>query len=49
MESLSLGHNMDGQKWTCATRNCVQLDLKGWVVAFNASIGLGGLFEQLLN
>jgi len=49
VESLSLGQNMDGQEWRCATRNHVETEPKGWVGAFNASISLGSLFERLLN
>jgi len=40
---------MDGKRWRSAKVNHAEMELKGLVGAFNASISLRNLFEQLLN
>jgi len=49
IEYLSLGKNMDGQRWRSAKRNYVETEPKSWTGACNASISLESLFERLLN
>jgi hypothetical protein len=47
--SLALGQMMDSQTWRDWTEGHVELESRGWVGAFNASISLGSLFERLLS
>ncbi|KAL3922278.1 MAG: hypothetical protein SGILL_002291 [Bacillariaceae sp.] len=47
--SLALGQMMDSQIWRDWTEGHVELESRGWVGAFNASISLGSLFERLLS
>jgi len=49
IQSLALGQNMDGQVWRTWGQGHVELEPRGWVGAFNASISLGSLFERLLS
>eukprot|EP00550_Attheya_septentrionalis_P012964 CAMPEP_0198304944 /NCGR_PEP_ID=MMETSP1449-20131203/57651_1 /TAXON_ID=420275 /ORGANISM="Attheya septentrionalis, Strain CCMP2084" /LENGTH=2807 /DNA_ID=CAMNT_0044007473 /DNA_START=500 /DNA_END=8923 /DNA_ORIENTATION=- len=48
ISSLSLAQNMDGQQWRSWNRGHIEMEPRGWVGAFNASISLGSLFERLL-
>ena len=47
--SLALGQMMDPQTWRDWSQGHVELEVRGWVGAFNASISLGSLFERLLS
>lgn len=47
--ALSLGQMMDPQVWRAFSEGHVEVELRGWVGAFNASISLGSLFERLLS
>ena len=47
--ALSLGQWMDPQVWRDWSQGHVELEVRGWVGAFNASISLGSLFERLLS
>ena len=47
--ALSLGQLMDAQIWRDWSQGHVELEVRGWVGAFNASISLGSLFERLLS
>jgi Putative zinc finger in N-recognin (UBR box) len=47
--SLALGQMMDSQTWRDWSQGHVELEVRGWVGAFNASISLGSLFERLLS
>lgn len=47
--SLALGQMMDSQTWRDWNQGHVELEVRGWVGAFNASISLGSLFERLLS
>lgn len=47
--ALGLGQMMDSQSWRDWTQGHVELEHRGWVGAFNASISLGSLFERLLS
>lgn len=47
--SLALGQMMDPQVWRNWNEDHVELEVRGWVGAFNASISLGSLFERLLS
>jgi hypothetical protein len=47
--ALSLGQMMDAQVWRDWSQGHVELEVRGWVGAFNASISLGSLFERLLS
>jgi hypothetical protein len=40
---------MDGIVWRSMTQGHVEIEPRGWVGAFNASISLGSLFERLLS
>ena len=47
--ALQLGQMMDAQIWRDWSQGHVELEVRGWVGAFNASISLGSLFERLLS
>ena len=47
--ALRLGQMMDSQVWRDWSQGHVELEVRGWVGAFNASISLGSLFERLLS
>ncbi|OEU16046.1 hypothetical protein FRACYDRAFT_146297, partial [Fragilariopsis cylindrus CCMP1102] len=47
--ALGLGQMMDSQVWRDWTQGHVEVEHRGWVGAFNASISLGSLFERLLS
>jgi hypothetical protein len=47
--SLSLAQFMDGVVWRTMSQGHVEIEPRGWVGAFNASISLGSLFERLLS
>mmetsp|Transcript_14841 Transcript_14841/g.41321 ORF Transcript_14841/g.41321 Transcript_14841/m.41321 type:complete len:2002 (-) Transcript_14841:1881-7886(-) len=47
--ALGLGQMMDSQIWRCWSQGHVEVEHRGWVGAFNASISLGSLFERLLS
>jgi hypothetical protein len=47
--ALGLGQMMDSQMWRDRTQGHIELEHRGWVGAFNASISLGSLFERLLS
>ena len=47
--ALGLGQMMDSQTWRDWTQGHVELEDRGWVGAFNASISFGSLFERLLS
>ena len=47
--ALSIGQMMDTQVWRDWSQGHVELEVRGWVGAFNASISLGSLFERLLS
>ncbi len=47
--ALGLGQMMDSQSWRDWSQGHVELEHRGWVGAFNASISLGSLFERLLS
>ena len=47
--ALGLGQLMDPQVWRDDSQEHVEVELRGWVGAFNASISLGSLFERLLS
>jgi hypothetical protein len=49
ISALGLGQLMDAQVWRDWTQGHVELEARGWVGAFNASISLGSLFERLLS
>ena len=49
IESLSLAQFMDGIVWRTTGQGHVEVEPRGWVGAFNASISLGSLFERLLS
>lgn len=47
--ALSIGQMMDAQIFRDWSQGHVELEVRGWVGAFNASISLGSLFERLLS
>ena len=47
--ALGLGQMMDSQVWRDWALGHVEVEHRGWVGAFNASISLGSLFERLLS
>lgn len=47
--ALGLGQLMDPQTWRDFAQGHVEIEIRGWVGAFNASISLGSLFERLLS
>jgi hypothetical protein len=47
--ALALGQLMDPQVWRDDSQGHVEVEVRGWVGAFNASISLGSLFERLLS
>eukprot|EP00980_Cylindrotheca_fusiformis_P000097 scaffold19_cov114-Cylindrotheca_fusiformis.AAC.44 len=49
ISALSLGQMMDVQVFRDWSQGHVELEVRGWVGAFNASISLGSLFERLLS
>jgi len=49
IETLSMGQMMDEQVWRDYNQGHVELEVRGWVGAFNGSISLGSLFERLLS
>ncbi|CAJ1952324.1 unnamed protein product [Cylindrotheca closterium] len=49
IETLSIGQMMDEQVWRDYNQGHVELEVRGWVGAFNGSISLGSLFERLLS
>ncbi|KAL3941667.1 MAG: hypothetical protein SGBAC_004008 [Bacillariaceae sp.] len=49
IETLSMGQMMDEQSWRDYNQGHVELEVRGWVGAFNGSISLGSLFERLLS
>jgi len=48
LELLSIPQGMDGQTWRTWDQGHVDIEPKGWIGAFNASISLGSLFERIL-
>ena len=49
ISALGLGQMMDSQIWRDYSQGHIELEHRGWVGAFNASISLGSLFERLLS
>lgn len=49
ISALSIGQMMDTQVWREWSQGHVEVEARGWVGAFNASISLGSLFERLLS
>ncbi len=49
INTLSLGQNMDGQRWRRVEEGHVEQEPRDWVGAFNAGISIGSLFERLLS
>lgn len=49
LAALGLGQLMNAQIWRDYSQGHVELEVRGWVGAFNASISLGSLFERLLS
>lgn len=49
LDALSLAQFMDEITWRATSQGHVEIELRGWVGAFNASISLGSLFERLLS
>ena len=49
ISALALGQMMDPQLWRDWSEGHIEMEVRGWVGAFNASISLGSLFERLLS